>query len=86
MPTEEEEDNLPALRRSFGFIVSPNFCLPHLRPTGRGPFSKIGEGAMAQSTQVVQCHPRGATTGGGGTDKYVFMHSCQVVLRTPVLS
>ena len=43
---------------------------------------------MAQYTQVVQCHPRGATTGGGGTDKYVLfiMNSCQVVLRTPALS
>ena len=27
--------SVPALRRLFGF-----FCLPHLRPTGRGPFPR----------------------------------------------
>ena len=43
---------------------------------------------MVQYTQVVQCHPRGATTGGGGRDKHlmVIMNSCQVVLRAPALS
>ena len=44
---------------------------------------------MAQYTQchVVQCHPHGATTGGGGADQYLLciMDSCQVVLRTSAL-
>ena len=64
------------------------FCLPLLGPTGRGPSSKLGEGALAQYTQQVgQCHPRGVTTGGGGTDTHVLfiMNGCQVVLRTPAL-